>query len=101
MTAACTLCGQILTAVTDIRGPLHTLKDFGAQFGKHVQTKHADVFPQILHMIGESGIAVQGLVFFSYLKSEDQDFKTQVQQMREVVDKACAQKEPAPIVTVV
>lgn len=98
MTATCTLCGEILTAVPDVRGSLHTLKDFGGKVGEHMKLKHVEEFKAMLHSMGEAGIAAQGLILFSRLKSDDVGFLSQTSEMREVVDKSCAQKEPVSVI---
>lgn len=108
MTATCTICGEILKVLPDVRGVSFTFGELGNQFKKHMASKHMNepqtcIAPEILAatcpiltMINVMGITTQGTILFSYLKSEDADFADQVRQMRETVEKAIAQKIEAP-----
>jgi len=99
MTATCTLCGQPLTVVTDLRGAKYTFEGFGAMYADHINKSHAAQHKGIIQMLLEVGTAAPGLALFSLLKSDDAQFQEHVAKMRDLVEKACAQKEVSAVIT--
>lgn len=111
MTATCTICGLILTAepdgILDSQRTNRTFGSLGAQFRKHISEQHAaklqDVLPpeemqgSIIQLIQIMAVTVQSSILFSYLTSEDLEFTSRVEKMREMIEKSIQQKESSPI----
>ena len=114
MQVTCVLCGQIMNVADDVRGASYTVGALGHVVKNHIGKDHASTKQQVYddprifppeatlpQLITIMGVTFQSLIVYSYFKSDDPVFLEQIRLLREVIEKAGAQKvHAAPAVTV-